>query len=83
MLTMVDNSATHNFMREEAAKKFRLNFVTTQARLKEVNSKPDQVIGVEEVLEVKICQWLGEVEFMIMQKDDYEAILGIEFMKKL
>jgi len=69
-------------MTEEAARKVGMKFVQTQARLKAMNSPPDKVIGVADVVEVKICEWLGNVDFTIVWKDDYDAVLGIEFMNE-
>ena len=54
LLTMMENSATHNFKREEATRKFGLNFIPTQSCLKVVKYPPTQVIGVAEHMEVKI-----------------------------
>lgn len=82
LLTMVDSDVTHNFIREEATRKVGLKYVPTQAHLKVVNSLPDQVIGITENVEVRIGEWLGKVDFTVMRMDDYEVVVGIEFMKQ-
>lgn len=79
---MLNTGATHNLMREEAVRKVGLKFVQTQAHLKAMNSPQDKVIGVEDIVEVKICEWPGNVDFKIVWKDDYDAVLGIEFMNE-
>ena len=69
-------------MREETRRKVGLKFVPTQSHLKAMNSQPDQVIGVAKNLEVRIGEWRGKFDFMIVRMDDYEAVLGMEFMKQ-
>ena len=82
VLTMVDSSKTHNFMNEDISRRIGLKFVPVQAQMKAVNSPPDSVIGVAEKVDVTIGEWTGRVDFTIVQIDDYEAILGMEFMKQ-
>jgi len=74
---MVDNGATHNFMREEVIRKFGLKFVPTQSHLNVVDTPLDQFIGVGYVVEVNIGEWLGKVDFTNVWIADYEAVLGI------
>lgn len=33
-------------------------------------------------MEVRIGEWLGKVDFTVMRMDDYEVVVGIEFMKQ-
>ena len=44
LLTMMYNGVTHNFIREEDARKIRMKFTPTEAHLKAVNSPLDAVI---------------------------------------
>jgi len=82
LLSIMDNGETHNFIREEAAKKFGLKFVPTQDLLKVVNSPPDKVISIVENVEVRIGEWSRKIDFTVVQMDDYKEVLGIEFMKQ-
>ena len=81
ILIMVDSGATHNFMSEDTARRIGLKFLPVQAQKKTRNSPPDSVIGVAEKVDVTLGEWIGKVDFTVVQIDDYEAILGIEFMK--
>jgi len=47
-----------------------------------VNSPLDSVIGVAKKVNVSIGEWIGKVDFTIVEIDDYEAVLGMEFMKQ-
>ena len=82
VLTMVDSGATHNFMSEDIARRIGLKFVPVQAQIKTVNSPPDYVIGVAKKVETTLVEWTRKVEFTIVRIDDYEAILGMDFMKQ-
>ena len=82
VLTMVDSGATHNLLSEDIARRIGLKFVSVQAQMKTVNSPPNSVIGVNEKVNVTLGEWIGKVNFTVVKIDDYEARLGIEFMKE-
>lgn len=82
VLTMVDSGASHNFMSEDIARKLSLKFVPVEAHMKTVNSPPTAILGVAERVETVLGEWSGKVDFTIVRIDDYEAVLGMEFMKQ-
>eukprot|EP00253_Pinus_taeda_P036149 PITA_36149 len=82
VLTMVDSGAIHNFMSEDTARRIGLKFVPVKAQIKTVNSPPDSVIGVAEKVDVTLGEWTGKVDFTVVQIDNYEAVLGVEFVKE-
>lgn len=82
VLIMVDSGATHNFMSEDIARNIGLKFIPVQDQMKAVNSPPDFVIGVAEKVDVTLGEWKGKVDFIVVQINDYEVVLGMEFMKK-
>ena len=82
LLTMVDSGVTHNFIKEEAARKVGLKFSPTQAHLKAVNFAPDKVISITENVDVNIGEWSGNIDFTILRMDDSEAVFGMEFLKQ-
>eukprot|EP00253_Pinus_taeda_P015379 PITA_15379 len=81
-LTMVDSGATHNFISEDTARRIGLKFVLVKAQMKKVNSPLDCVLGVPERVDTRLGEWTGKVDFTIVQIDDYEAILGMEFLEQ-
>ena len=81
MLTMVDNGATHNFMSEDIARRIGLKFVPVKEKMKTMNSPPNCVLGVAEKVDTTLGEWTRKFDFTIVWIDDYEAVLGMEFLK--
>ena len=81
VLTMVDSGASHNFMGEDTARRIGLRFVPAKAQMKTVNSPPIEILGIAETVDTTLGEWTGKVDFTIVRIDDYEAVLGMEFMK--
>ena len=82
VFTMVDSGASHNFMGEDTARRIGLRFVPAKAQMKIVNSPPIEILGIAKKVDTTLGEWMGKVDFTIVQIDDYEAILGMEFMKQ-
>jgi len=82
ILTMVDSGASHNFMGEDTVRRIGLKFVPARAQMKTVNSPPIEVLGIAERVDTTLGEWTGKVDFTIVRIDDYEAVLGMEFMKQ-
>eukprot|EP00253_Pinus_taeda_P007920 PITA_07920 len=82
VLTMVDSGASHNFMSEDTVRRLGLKFVPVKAQMKTVNSPPMAILGIAEKVDTIVGEWSGKVDFTIVQIDDYETVLGMEFMKQ-
>eukprot|EP00253_Pinus_taeda_P018057 PITA_18057 len=82
VLTMVDSWASHNFMSEDTVRRLGLKFVPVEAHMKTVNSPPTAILGIAEKVDTILGEWSGKVDFTIVRIDDYEAVLGMEFMKQ-
>ena len=82
VLTMVDSGATHKFMSEDNVRRIGLKFVPVKAQMKTVNSPPMAILGIAEKLDTTLGEWTSKVDFTIVRIDDYEAVLGMEFMKQ-
>jgi len=50
--------------------------------MKKVNSPPIEVLGIAERVDTTLGEWTGKVDFTIVRIDDYEVVLGMEFMKQ-
>jgi len=50
--------------------------------MKTINSPPDNVLGVAEKVDTTLGEWTGKVDFTIVRIDDYETMLGMEFLKQ-
>ena len=82
MLTMVDSGASHNSMSENIARRIGLKFVPARTQMKTINSPPMDILGIAEKVDTTLGEWTGKVDFTIVRIDDYEVVLGMEFMKQ-
>eukprot|EP00253_Pinus_taeda_P003556 PITA_03556 len=82
VVTMIDSGASHNFMSEDTVRRLSLKFVPVEAHMKTVNSPPTAILGIAEKVDTVLGEWSGKVDFTIVRIDDYEAVLGMEFMEK-
>ncbi|KAI5339231.1 hypothetical protein L3X38_018503 [Prunus dulcis] len=51
--------------------------------MKTVNSIPKPISGVTRGVELQIATWKGVVDFSMISVDDYDVVLGMEFMDKV
>jgi hypothetical protein len=78
-LTMLDTSATHNFVAARMVKKFGRKLSKCPSRLKAVNSEAQPVTGIAYLVHLKVGEWFGKVNFLVVPLDDFDVILGNEF----
>lgn len=81
VLAMVDTGATHNFVSDRLAKSLDFKIVESLSRIKTVNSTAQEVHGTTSGILLKINGWSGKVDLMVYPLDDFELILGNEFLK--
>ena len=77
---MVNMGATHNFISEGEAKKLSLKLEKDSGRMKAINSKAFTTAGVAKQVLVKPSSWQGRVDFVVTQMDDFDVVLGMEFL---
>eukprot|EP00253_Pinus_taeda_P030661 PITA_30661 len=82
VLTMVDSGASHNFMSEDTTRRLGLKFVPVKAQMKTVNSPLMAILGIAEKVDTTLGKCTRKVDFTIVRIDDYEVVLGMEFMKQ-
>lgn len=79
---LVDSGATHNFLRIQASKRLKLNYQRTTGTIKTVNAEVRPILGVTKA-RLKIGEWQGEVPFTVIPMDDYDMVLGLEWLDKV
>ena len=77
---MVDTSITYNFIFEGEAKKLGLKLEKDSGHMKAVNSKAFTTTGVPKQVMVKFSLWQGRVNFVVAQMDDFDVVLGMNFL---
>ncbi|KAA0060648.1 uncharacterized protein E5676_scaffold18G00170 [Cucumis melo var. makuwa] len=78
--TMVDSDATHNFITEAEARHLRLRWEKDSERMKVVNSVVLSIIRLVKQTKIKMGGWKGPVDFVVVQMDDFDVVLGMEFL---
>ncbi|KAF3778942.1 hypothetical protein EJ110_NYTH42526 [Nymphaea thermarum] len=80
-IAMVDTGATHNFISEEEVGRLGLTRGKGESRVKAVNSEARTIYTVVRDAVVKIEGWTGRANFSVVQTDDFQTILGMEFLR--
>ncbi|KAA0061814.1 Asp_protease_2 domain-containing protein [Cucumis melo var. makuwa] len=78
--TMIDSGATHNFIIEVEARCLRLCWEKDSERMKAVNSVALPIVGLVKRTTIKLGGWKGPVDFVVVKMDDFDVVLGMEFL---
>ncbi|GMQ12089.1 hypothetical protein CsSME_00054546 [Camellia sinensis var. sinensis] len=79
---MVDTGASHNFIKDEEAKRLGLKVDKGQGWLKTVNAEAKPLNGIARGVELHLGTWQGKVDFSVAQMDDFNIVLGMEFLRQ-
>ncbi|KAF2303396.1 hypothetical protein GH714_017891 [Hevea brasiliensis] len=74
--------ATDNFIANRAALQFQLNMQEDKGKIKAVNSKATNIVGVARRVSYQMGSWNGEIDFTVIPLDDFDVVIGMEFLKK-
>lgn len=77
---LVDSGATHSFIAEEEASKLGIHYTKELGRLKVVNSPSNLILGVSCGIPMKIAEWEGAIDLIVVPMDDYRMVLGMDFL---
>ncbi|KAL4572158.1 hypothetical protein LXL04_018928 [Taraxacum kok-saghyz] len=80
---LVDSGATHSFMAEDEARKLGIPYVEEKGWLKVVNSPYNPILGIARGLPMKIADWEGTIDVIVVPMDDYRMVLGMDFLNKV
>ncbi|CAL8996076.1 unnamed protein product [Prunus brigantina] len=80
---LVDTGALHNFMSMQEVKRLGCRVSKEAGSMKTVNSTAKPIDGVARGVELHIATWNGVVDFSVISMDDYDVMLGMEFMDKV
>ncbi|XP_070013049.1 uncharacterized protein [Nicotiana sylvestris] len=82
MIAMVDTGATHTFVSSSLVHKYGLSVSKYPSYMKTVNAKAQAIVGMAYNIPMSIGNWKGKVNLMVISLEDFEVILGIDFMRK-
>ncbi|XP_072980653.1 uncharacterized protein [Typha angustifolia] len=78
---LVNAGATHNFIADHEAQRLGLLLSKDSSRMKAVNSKSQPIAGQAKDIHVAVGSWRGKANFMAVPLDDFQVILGMEFLQ--
>nr|TKS05961.1 hypothetical protein D5086_0000127890 [Populus alba] len=79
---MLDSGATHTFVADRMAKELGLRLSDSQTSMKAVNSKAQKIAGMSYDVPIVLDQWRGKHDLLVITLDDYDLILGLDFLRK-
>ncbi|CAN1350435.1 hypothetical protein LINPERPRIM_LOCUS42162 [Linum perenne] len=77
---LIDTGANDNFLDVKEARRLGITYDKGKGMLKTVNSEATPIYGVAHKVQMKLGEWRGEVDFQVVDMDDYPTVLGTEFM---
>ncbi|KAA0063442.1 gag-asp_proteas domain-containing protein [Cucumis melo var. makuwa] len=77
---MVDSGATRNFITEAEARRLRLRWEKDSRRMKVVNSVTLPIVRLVKRTTIKLGEWKGPVDFVVVKMDDFDVVQGMEFL---
>ncbi|PPS08929.1 hypothetical protein GOBAR_AA11701 [Gossypium barbadense] len=80
---LIDTGASDFFISEKAAKKLSLSIKKSNRNIKTVNSDEAPTVGVVREMKLQIGKWKGKEEFEVIQLDDYDYVLGLNFFDRI
>lgn len=81
LCALIDTGATHNFVAEIEVERLGLSLEKDGSRIKVVNSAAQPIYGVAKSVHLKVSTWEGRVDFTAVPMDNFQAILGLDFLR--
>lgn len=78
---MMDSGATNNFVSQRKAGKLELTVAKNSSKLKAMNSEVRPIQG-SAAASLVVSSWEGVINMMVARLDDFDLILGVEFLVK-
>ncbi|XP_028060664.1 protein DNA-DAMAGE INDUCIBLE 1-like [Camellia sinensis] len=78
---LIDTGATHNFVAGTEVEGLGLSLEKDDSHIKAVNSAAQPIYGVTKSIHLKVSTQEGRVDFTAVPMDDFQAILGLDFLR--
>jgi len=82
MLLSLDSGATVSVMSSRMMAKHGLNIIPSDIRVKVANNNVSKVVGVTELLSVEVQGHACKISFIIMDHEDHDALLGLDWFNE-
>ncbi|MBA0756274.1 hypothetical protein Gogos_021269 [Gossypium gossypioides] len=80
---LVNTRVSDLFISEKATRQLGLSIKKSNRKIKTVNSEDAPTVGVVRNVELQIREWKGNEEFKVIQLDDYDYVLGLNFLDRI
>ncbi|PPS06518.1 hypothetical protein GOBAR_AA14139 [Gossypium barbadense] len=80
---LIDTGASDLFISEKTTKKLDLSIRKSNKKINTVNSEEAPTVGVAHNVELQIGEWKGKKDFEVIHLDDYDYVLGLNFLDKI
>ncbi|EOY26319.1 Uncharacterized protein TCM_027814 [Theobroma cacao] len=80
---LVDTGASDLFVSEQGAAKLDLKADSAGGWVKTVNSKWVRIKGIAKGIDVQLGEWHGTEDIEVIQMDDYEVVMGLNFLERI
>ena len=81
VMVMVDNVATHNFMKDSVSKRLGLTLEEPPNTIKAINSQMEKVVGKAKDVSVKLGDWSRVIGFTVVPLDDFDVVIGQNLLR--
>ncbi|XP_075108797.1 uncharacterized protein LOC107762620 [Nicotiana tabacum] len=79
---LIDTGATHNYLSSTQVERLGLVVQKSKGRVKAINSPPQTLGGTTTNVPVKLGPYKGSIDLRIAIIDDFDIIVGLEFMRQ-
>ncbi|XP_070057602.1 uncharacterized protein [Nicotiana tomentosiformis] len=79
---MIDTGATHNYLASTQVQRLGLVVQKSRGRVKAINSPPQPVGRIAKEVPMKLGPYKGRINLRITIIDDFELIVGLEFLRQ-
>ncbi|MBA0754908.1 hypothetical protein Gogos_019856, partial [Gossypium gossypioides] len=80
---LIDTEASDLFISEKATRKLGLSIKKSNRKIKTVNFEEAPTMGVVQNVELQISEWKGKEDFEVIQLDDYDYVLNLNFLDRI
>ena len=77
---MLDSGATHNFVAYRMVQRLGLKVSKCPSKIKAASLEAKPMLGIAYGVKFRVGEWTGKVNFLVMELDDFDVILGDEFL---
>lgn len=76
---LVYTRATHNFISKDKVERFGIQVAKGMGSMKAANLKAKPILGITRDIRLRIGEWKGTIDFLVISMDDFKLLLRLDF----